>query len=73
LEVDAALLSHPDVAEAVSFAAPDKLYGEVVNAAVVLKPDAAATTAEDILAHCKSKLAAFKVISRTAAQLISAL
>ena len=37
LEVDAALLEHPAVAEAVSFAAPDAKYGEEVHAAVVLK------------------------------------
>eukprot|EP00967_Tisochrysis_lutea_P013984 scaffold15714_cov20-Tisochrysis_lutea.AAC.7 len=36
--VDAALLSHPAVAEAVSFGAPDQKYGEVVAAAVVLRP-----------------------------------
>jgi acyl-CoA synthetase (AMP-forming)/AMP-acid ligase II len=30
------MLAHPGVAEAVSFAAPDEKYGEVVAAAVVL-------------------------------------
>lgn len=30
-QVDSALLSHPQVAEAVSFAAPDEKYGEVVS------------------------------------------
>lgn len=34
--MDGALLAHPAVAEAVSFAAPDEKYGEVVAAAVVL-------------------------------------
>jgi acyl-CoA synthetase (AMP-forming)/AMP-acid ligase II len=58
LEVDAALLEHPAVAEAVSFAAPDAKYGEEVHAAVVLK--AAATPAE-IQAHCLKRLADFKV------------
>lgn len=37
LEVDAAMLAHPSVAEAVSFAMPDPKYGEVVAAAIVLK------------------------------------
>jgi len=37
LEVDAAMLRHPAVAEAVSFSKPDNLYGEVVAAAIVLK------------------------------------
>ena len=58
LEVDAALLEHPAVAEAVSFAAPDAKYGEEVHAAVVLK--GAATPAE-IQAHCLKRLADFKV------------
>ena len=37
LEVDAAMLAHPAVAEAVSFSMPDEKYGEVVAAALVLK------------------------------------
>lgn len=39
IEVDSVMLSHPKVSEAVSFGAQDKLYGQVVHAAVVLKPD----------------------------------
>jgi acyl-CoA synthetase (AMP-forming)/AMP-acid ligase II len=58
LEVDAVLLEHPAVAEAVSFAAPDAKYGEEVHAAVVLK---ATTTPADIQAHCLKRLADFKV------------
>lgn len=58
LEVDAALLQHPGVAEAASFAAPDPKYGEEVHAAVVLKADA---TVEQLQAHCCSRLADFKV------------
>jgi acyl-CoA synthetase (AMP-forming)/AMP-acid ligase II len=58
LEVDAVLLEHPAVAEAVSFAAPDAKYGEEVHAAVVLK---ATATPSDIQAHCLKRLADFKV------------
>ena len=58
LEVDAALLEHPAVAEAVSFAAPDAKYGEEVHAAVVLKADA---TPAEIQAFCGKRLADFKV------------
>ena len=36
LEVDAILLQHPSVAEAVCFGVPDEKYGECVQAAVVL-------------------------------------
>jgi acyl-CoA synthetase (AMP-forming)/AMP-acid ligase II len=58
LEVDAALLEHPAVAEAVSFAAPDAKYGEEVHAAVVLKGPA---THAEIQEHCAKRLADFKV------------
>jgi acyl-CoA synthetase (AMP-forming)/AMP-acid ligase II len=58
LEVDAALLEHPAVAEAVSFAAPDAKYGEEVQAAVVLKGEA---TPAEIQAFCLKRLADFKV------------
>eukprot|EP01062_Namystynia_karyoxenos_P000951 TRINITY_DN10343_c0_g1_i1.p1 TRINITY_DN10343_c0_g1~~TRINITY_DN10343_c0_g1_i1.p1 ORF type:complete len:545 (+),score=212.04 TRINITY_DN10343_c0_g1_i1:81-1637(+) len=61
LEVDAVLLSHPAVAEAVSFSAPDEKYGEEVAAAVVLKPGTEGVSDKDILAHCKDKIAAFKL------------
>jgi acyl-CoA synthetase (AMP-forming)/AMP-acid ligase II len=58
LEVDAVLLEHPAVAEAVSFAVPDLKYGEEVHGAVVLKGQA---EAEDIVAFCRDRLADFKV------------
>lgn len=58
LEVDAALLAHPAVAEVATFAAPDAKYGEEVHAAVVLKGQA---TAEELQAHCRGRLADFKV------------
>lgn len=58
LEVDAVLLTHPAVAEAATFAAPDLKYGEEVHAAVVLR---AAATTEELLTHCRDRLADFKV------------
>jgi acyl-CoA synthetase (AMP-forming)/AMP-acid ligase II len=58
LEVDAVLLEHPAVAEAVSFGVPHPKYGEEVHGAVVLKGDA---NADDIAAHCRDRLADFKV------------
>ncbi|MBI2965675.1 MAG: AMP-binding protein [Chloroflexi bacterium] len=58
LEVDAVLIQHPAVAEAVCFACPDAKYGEVVHAAVVLKGSA---TPEQIQAFCREHLAPFKV------------
>jgi acyl-CoA synthetase (AMP-forming)/AMP-acid ligase II len=58
LEVDAALLAHPLVAEVATFAAPDPKYGEEVHAAVVLKGEC---TIEELQAHCRDRLADFKV------------
>jgi len=56
-EIDEVLLTHSAVAEAVCFGIADRVYGEEVAAAVVLK---AAATAADLIAHCHSSLADFK-------------
>ncbi len=58
LEVDAVLLQHDSVAEAVCFAVPDVKYGEVVHAAVVLNGE---TDEESIRQFCSQQLADFKV------------
>ena len=56
-EIDEALLRHPSVAEACCFGIPDRIYGEGVAAAVVLKDVA---TEKDLIAHCRSSLSDFK-------------
>jgi acyl-CoA synthetase (AMP-forming)/AMP-acid ligase II len=56
-EVDDVLLTHPAVAEAVCFGAPDRVYGEHVAAAVVLSGQA---TEAELIAHCRSRLSEFK-------------
>ncbi len=61
LEVDAALLQHPMVAEAVCFGVSDVKYGEAVQAAVVLSANASES---DIRAFCQGRLADFKVPDR---------
>ena len=58
LEVDAALLGHPAVAEAVCFGVSHTMYGEVVQAAVVVSAD---TDEDSIRAYCGEHLAGFKV------------
>ena len=58
-EIDEALLTHPAIAEAVSFGAPHPTWGEEVAAAVVLREGASATES-DILAYCRERLADFK-------------
>lgn len=60
IEVDAVLLSHPDVAQAVSFGVPDEKYGEEINCAIILR-EGLKMEEEDMLKFCKSNLAAFKV------------
>ncbi|KAI9227368.1 MAG: hypothetical protein DHS80DRAFT_31833 [Piptocephalis tieghemiana] len=68
LEVDACVLECPGVSEAVCFALPDKLYGEIVGLAVVLSDDAKAEGAESasrrIKQWCKDHLSSFKVPSK---------
>ncbi|MDA0770374.1 MAG: acyl--CoA ligase [Chloroflexi bacterium] len=61
LEVDAALLRHPGVAEAVCFGVPDVKYGEAVQAAVVLSGEG---SEDAIRAYCRDHLADFKVPDR---------
>ncbi|PIA19138.1 acetyl-CoA synthetase-like protein [Coemansia reversa NRRL 1564] len=63
LELDAVLLRCPGVAEAVSFAVADDMYGQEVNAAVV--PHSGASVSEDhIQSFMKENVAAFKVPKR---------
>ncbi|KAI9490405.1 hypothetical protein BDB00DRAFT_768812 [Zychaea mexicana] len=67
LELDGVLLSSPGVAEAVSFAVPDPMYGQEVHAAVVLKDKASKSEAaveRELQAYCQTKLAKFKVPKR---------
>jgi acyl-CoA synthetase (AMP-forming)/AMP-acid ligase II len=56
-EIDEVLLAHPAVAEAVGFGVPDRVYGEEVAAAVVLRDPA---TEKELIAYCRSSLADFK-------------
>jgi acyl-CoA synthetase (AMP-forming)/AMP-acid ligase II len=60
LEVDAAMLAHPAVAEAVSFAMPDEKYGELVAAAIILKEGETLDEA-GLKEFLTDKLSSFKV------------
>lgn len=57
-EIDQVLLSHAAIKEAASFPMPDKKYGEIPAAAVVLKKD---ITEKEILDFCNKQLSSFKV------------
>jgi long-chain acyl-CoA synthetase len=58
LEVEAALMRHPAVAEAAAFAVPDGRWGEAVHAVVVPREP---VTADALLEHCRTLIAGFKV------------
>ncbi len=60
VEIENALAAHPAVLEAAVVAVPDKQWGESPVGIVVLKEGAKATPAE-LLAHCRTQLAGFKV------------
>jgi long-chain acyl-CoA synthetase len=59
-EVEAVLYTHTDVLEVAVIGIPDSYRGEAVKACVVLKKAASVTVAE-LIAHCESSLAEFKV------------
>jgi fatty-acyl-CoA synthase len=61
IEVEDALYKHPAVAACAVVGKADARWGETPVAFVELKPGAAAPTAEDIVAHCRAHLAAYKV------------
>ena len=58
LEVEAALLRHPAVAEAAVFGVPDDRWGEAVHAVVVPR---SRITEEALLDHCREFIAGFKL------------
>jgi crotonobetaine/carnitine-CoA ligase len=60
-EVEAAIMASGSVREAAVVSRPDKVYGEVTVAFVVLREDAAADAVTAIDAHCRKSLAKFKV------------
>jgi long-chain acyl-CoA synthetase len=60
-EVEDVLYKHPAVQEAAVFGIPDARWGEAVHAVVVLR---AAAAADDLLGHCRTTLADYKVPKR---------
>jgi fatty-acyl-CoA synthase len=60
LEVEDALYRHPAVMACAVVARPDPKWGETPLAYVETKPDAS-VSAEELVAHCKSLLAGYKV------------
>ena len=63
IEVEDAVFSHPDVAEVAVIGIPDERWGELVTALVVRAPGSE-VTAEEIIAHAKTRLAGYKCPKR---------
>jgi long-chain acyl-CoA synthetase len=59
-EVEGVLYTHEAVMEAAVIGVPDSYRGEAVKACVVLKPGATATL-EELIAHCETGLAEYKI------------
>lgn len=59
-DVDEVLYEHPKIADAVTIGVPDPYRGETVKVFVVVKPGETLTQ-EEVIAHCRERLAAYKV------------
>jgi oxalate---CoA ligase len=62
-DIEAVLLSNQKVLEAESFGESDAIYGETVQAAVILRPGVEATE-DELRDYCRTKLSAFEVPER---------
>ena len=60
IEVEAALVEHPGVAEACVVGIPDPIRDEAV-AAVVVAAAPGTVTEDELLEHCRARLSKFKV------------
>ncbi|MBM3618900.1 MAG: acyl-CoA synthetase [Alphaproteobacteria bacterium] len=60
IEVESVIYHHPAVLEAAVVAKPCEKWGEVPCAFVELKPDHS-LTAEELIAHCRAKMAGYKL------------
>jgi acyl-CoA synthetase (AMP-forming)/AMP-acid ligase II len=63
IEVEDVVFSHPAVAEVAVIGIPDEKWGEMVTALVVVA-EGEAVTEEEIIAHCKARIAGYKAPKR---------
>jgi len=62
-EVEGVISQHPAILEVAVFGIPDPQWGEIVMACVVLKPGVA-LAADELIAHCRTALANYKLPRR---------
>ncbi|QBJ96183.1 acyl-CoA synthetase [Rhodococcus sp. ABRD24] len=60
-EVEEAIKSHPDVLDALVAGIEDPMYGQRVSAVVQARDGVDAPDREDLIAHCRTKIAGYKV------------
>jgi len=63
-EVERVLAAHPWVRDVAVVGRPDERWGEAVTAVIVLEADGAALDADALRAHCRERLAPYKVPKR---------
>lgn len=61
LEIEEVLRAHPAIAEVAVVGTPDETWGDIVTACVVVRPDAAVPTLEELRAFAEKELAPYKV------------
>ena len=59
-EIEEVVLTHPDVMEVAVIGIPDARWGEAVHAVVVIR-SGAALTMDELAAHCRGRLASYKL------------
>ena len=64
-EVEEVLTQHPDVVQAAVIGVPDEKWNEAVMAVVVLRPGSIARE-EELIEHCRSRMASYKKPQRIA-------
>ena len=60
-EVEEALKAHPDIYDALVAGVPDPKWGNHVSAVVQLRDGAAPLTLDQVQAHCRARLAGYKI------------
>ena len=60
-EIETVLTAHPDIVEAAVIGVPDRELGEEIAAFVAPRHRPSSLTPDDIVAHCRSRLASYKI------------